>query len=343
MRLLVLLVALQSQPSARATQADSAAARAALRAGLIAFDSVSWETAPQHVVKRYMEQLLVWNMKEEGGEAVLRFDRASTLAWRATSVYAAYWLWLMLDAGDTLSSERFIATLPYAVKDIHMKMAGQLLLSDVNGPRFRNTLPRVLWLESRISKPSQRADVMARRAQFLLRSDSTTGRVLLRQAIQLSQSDTTEMWYTWKWMIALLKLGDQVPVDDIVRAARYAQGDLWSARRAVADELIEQGLPHLARPYTAAAGRERPEVLHRPEARMAMHFLRATSRDSSLAWAIQDSLDVAAAARMSFPPEPTAVERAARSAAGERALARLEAVEAMSRTLLGWRPRFNSP
>lgn len=341
MRLLLLLLALQSQAPVRAASADSAMARATLRNGLAAFDSVSTDTDQQTTVIRYMEQLLVWNMKEEGGETVLRFDRASTPAWQATSVWAAYWLWLMLDAGDTLSSERFISSIPPAVKHIQMLQAGQFLLWDINVPPFRNNLPRVLWLESRTAKPSQRAEFMATRASFALHRDSTAARLLLRQAIQLSQSDTAEVGNRWKWMITLLRLGDQIPMSDIVRAAIYAQGDLWSARRAVADELIEQGLSHLARPFEVAARAERLESVARPESRIAIHFLRATPRDSSLAWAIDDSLDAAATARMTFVSPPSATERAERDAAGLRALTHLQTVEAMSRDLLGWRPRFN--
>ena len=342
MRLLLLMLAVQSQPAVRATTADSAAARAALLQGLAAFDSVSTDTDQQSTVVRYMEQLLVWNMKEEGGETVLRFDRASTGAWRSTSIWAAYWLWLTLDAGDTLYSERFIATIPPAVKDIQMAQAGQFLLTGINFPPFRNNVPRVLWLEARISKPSQRAELMANRAQFVvLRRDSTAGRLLLRQAIRLTQSDTADMWFTCKWMIALLKTGDPIPMDDIVRAATYTAGDVWSARRVVADELTDQGLSPLTRPFTVVARIERLEAVARPESRMAIHFLRATPSDSSMAWAIQDSLDAAAVARMTIVPPPTATERAARDAAAGRALARLQAVEAMSRDLLGWRPRFN--
>jgi hypothetical protein len=341
MRLLFLLIALQSQAAVRATPADTAAARAALRNGLAAFDSVSTDTDQQGTLIRYLEQLLVWNMKEEGGETALRFDRASTRDWQATSVWAAYWLWLMLDAADTLSSERFIATIPPAVKDIQLGLAKQFLLSDMDFPPFRKNLPRVLWLESRISKPSQRAEAIARRAQDALRADSATGRALMRQAIQLSQS-VGELGYRWKWMITLLKMGDQVRIDDIVHAATYAEGDVWSSRRVVADELTVQGLSHLARPFAVMARTARLEAVARPQGRMAIHFLRATPRDSSLAWAIQDSLDAAAVARMTFAPPPTATERAARDAAAERALAQLQALEAMSRTLLGWRPRYNS-
>ena len=110
----------------------------------------------------------------------------------------------------------------------------------------------------------------------------------------------------------------------------------------VADELIDQGLPHLARPFAVAAASTRLDHVTLPKARLAIHFLRTTARDSSQAWAIQDSLDAVRVAEMTFPPEPTATERAARHAAGARALARLEAVEALSRDLLGWRPRYRS-
>ena len=333
-----LLLALQSQPTVRATASDSALARSTLRAGLAAFDSVSTETEHQLTVNRYLEQLLVWNMKEEGGEVVLRFDRASTRAWKATSVRAAYWLRLLLDSGDTVTSEQFIVTIPPRVREIQMVLAGQLLVTGANFPPFHNNLPRVFWLESRLTNPSHRAELVASRAQ--VDRNSTAARELFRQAIRLSQADTTEMSNTWKWMIALLKMGDSIPMTDIVRAAAYPAGDVWIARQIVSDELAQQGLSHLARPFTVAARAERISIAATPESRIAIHFLRATPRDTSRAWAIQDSLDAAEVAGMTFTPPPTASEKAAHDAAGARALTQLAAVEAMSRSLLGWRPRF---
>lgn len=284
---LFLLFALQSRPTvSSATAADSAIARTTLLTGLAAFDAVSTHTDQQFAAKRYLEQLRIWAMKDEGGEAALRFDREWLRANGASAIYAADWLWMLLEAGDTLTSERFIAEMPEARRDGLIALAAGFLLWD------RRPLPD--WLEFRITNPSFRAEALAQRAGFTLYRDSTAGRELLREAVRLSQSDTVVHWHTYKWMISLLRLGDPVPMDDIVRAAMPGT-DLWNARRVVAADLIDQDLPHLAAPLidSLAAGISRLDPSRQAESRVDVHFLRRTSRDSALAKALLDSLDAA--------------------------------------------------
>ena len=290
MRLLFLLFTLQSDPTgARASATDSAVARTVLLTGLAAFDSVMGNVIPQFVAIRYLEQLHVWRLKEEGSEAAIRFDEAARqLHGYRSTIYVSAWISTLLKAGDTATVDNLLPRLPPFDREEAMSMAA----SSFDQPQRISAL-----LEARMTRPWPRAQVMRDRAWRARNRDSAEARTILVEAIDLSRNDSTGQYYAWKFMVDLLQLGGQVAVDDIVQAAVKAEGDLWNGRRVVAGALNEYGVPPfaraLARPLVDSleAGIQLLDASKRLEARLEVLLLRGTASDSARAVLVRDSLD----------------------------------------------------
>ena len=288
MRLLILLLALQSPSTAvRATAADTAIARATLLTGLIEFEQSNVDIPRSEFGILFLDQLRLWGLKEEGGNAALRFDTAVMRKYRGVSTHNSYWWFSSLfQRGDSVEAFRFIARLsPDSRDDILWLVAKDL--TSFGRPEL------VAQLEARMTMPWPRAELLHHRSLYAgSRSDTAAARALLTEAIELSRAGGRP---SWTWMIELLRLDGQVRVEDIVQVAASQDGDLWNARYSVVETMIRNGL----RPLTTAlvdsltAGIERQPPDRQPYSRMRMLNLSGTESDRLLAQLLRDSVDLA--------------------------------------------------
>ena len=278
-------------PEVRASAADSSVARGALRAGLTALDTINAASWPPHTAARFLTQLHLWGLREEGGAAAVRFDESETRLYRRPSHRHAHeWLTRLFESRDTAAAYRFLDQLAATQRDEATAAVARALI--YSRPELSAELER------RISQPGPRAAVERQRAQFAMSSgNNVAARAALVEAISLSRGDSAAKWTRWIWMVDLLRLGGDVAVEEIVQEAAASYGDLWHGQYLVAEALIGYEKPELAGPLidSLEAGIALQSPARRPSSHIMLHQLRRTPRDSAIAKAIRDSLEDATA------------------------------------------------
>ena len=295
MRLLLLMLALQSKPAVRATAADSAAARAGLTRVLATLDSLGSESITHREAWRLLVQMNLWGMVDVGTRTAFRLD--STLSpTRETN----YWLvqqWAVERAsvGDSVTVEAILKTAPSTAQE-------ELLNSLASSLRF--TRPEVAdRFEDRLTRPTAKAERL-RRVALNARSngDSTEAQGLFEEVVRLTRTDPNGGWEPMYMLYQLLEIGVDVRLDDLLGTVDKATDDWWAGRTEVAKALLRSKRTELAQVVidSLAANIETQLPARRPSSRAELHQMRGTAPDSAIARAITDSL--AKAHAVGHPP-----------------------------------------
>ena len=90
----------------------------ALRAGLAAFDTINAANWPPHAAARFLTQLHLWGLRDEGGAAAVRFDESETRLYRRPSHRHTHeWLTRLFESGDTAAAYRVLDQVPATQRD----------------------------------------------------------------------------------------------------------------------------------------------------------------------------------------------------------------------------------